>query len=783
MAIEPSTSTESRSVPNPAALLHANLIRKAALDYLADGYSVIPVVGKEPALIVWQRWQTDRPDAALVEAWWTKSRHPDLTVTAKKHLANGGVLGVAIICGPISGVFVLDNDTPEGAAFIASNGGLPDVACAITSDTGGFAKRHYYLGLPFGIDVANDVRGHLPGCDIRGQGGYVVAPPSPHPRGGQYLWASGHAPTRQEIPTPPAWLEKLLQAPAPRKTSPAVPTIPIDASPAAHNGKRHGRLSRATRDFIRDGASEGERNNRLFKAAADLAGCRYDVDEALLCLVPPAVRSGLSEREARQAIQSAFGEPRTPARPDANEGPPEIVPPAPAVDPRHEQQKDWGHALLLWTLTPDALRWANHRPSWMEFDGAAWQPVPETRAIALASDALRIHYAGELAATREKDEIAALGKAITETCLASKMSAALRFYAGRRPVLVLRADEWDAQAWLLNVTNGTLDLRNHALRPHTAGDLITRLAPTTHDPDAGAPRWDAHLRRFLPMADVRRQVQRDLGRALVGTTLEETLSIWYGTGANGKTTTSRVLAAVLGNYVTKTAPDLLVERKHEQHPTAVADLIGTRLAFAVEAGEHARLAETLIKDLTGGDRIKTRYMRGDFFEAERTFDLILVANHQPAIHSTDEGIWRRVRLIPWEYQIPEAERRPQDEIVAALTDEAPGILNWLLDGLDDWQADHHWMAQQVRATTDTYRADQDILAEFLDERCEMGPRYQCGVGELYENYVEWSGKSTPLGKQMFGRRLRDRGFTQTHTSHKQPREWVGLRIGGTGLAF
>lgn len=544
-----------------------------------------------------------------------------------------------------------------------------------------------------------------------------------------------------------------------------------------------------------DSAREGSRYQACLSLCGNLAAVGFTEHAAWAALQsfgarcqPPMANSDLRDKKLDKwlaeiispitrhvIIEPARTTPRAhpSASPDAPDAP---QVPEPSYDLRLAQQRDWGHALELWDLTPNQLRWANHRPAWMEFDGRRWVVVPESRAITIAAEALRVRYATELANCADTDRAKRLLAKVADTCTTAKMAAALRFYAGCYPVLVLRADEWDAHPWTLNCMNGAFSLRNQTLDPHDATQLLTRCTAASYNPNATAPAWEAHIRRFLPNAPVRRQVQRDLGRSLVGTTLEESLPIWYGTGANGKTTTTRVISAVLGNYARQASPDLLVERKNEQHPTAIADLLGSRLVFAVESDSRAKLAEPLVKMLTGGDRISTRFMRGDFFEAERTFDLILISNHQPAIHSTDEGIWRRIRLVPWTYRIPDIEQRPQEVVVNELSTEAPGILNWMLDGLRDWQEDPRWIADTVITSTTAYREEQDILAEFLAERCEFSPRASIPVNELYENYVQWCGKEAPIGKTTFGRNLRGRGIQQKPMGHDTRKHWLGIRI-------
>lgn len=441
--------------------------------------------------------------------------------------------------------------------------------------------------------------------------------------------------------------------------------------------------------------------------------------------------------------------------------------------------KDYGHASVLAEPFRNKYRWAVHRGAWMRYDGKVWRQVPDEAVAKEAADTLRELYLSELTAAiaaGDKGEIARLTEKIEESCVYARITGALSFLKGWDHILTL-PEQWNADPYLLNCGNGTLDLRALGLRPHSAKDLITMLAPVDYDPTAQSERWDHHVNMFLPDTDVRRQVQRDLGRSLVGAALEEALPIWYGGGANGKTTTSRVIMRVTGDYSDRAAPDLLLQSKSGRHPTELADLAGKRMVFSVEVDEGRRLAEALVKDLTGGDRKKARFLFRDFFSFEQTADLVLIVNHRPQVQGTDEGIWRRIRLIPWTVRIPDAQKRPQDEVIAELVADGPAILRWLVDGWRDWQQEQGWTAETVKAATTAYRAEQDILAEFIAQCCVLHPRAEVGKGELYAAYKKWCERAhdEPIQKNTFIARIQDRGIGERKGS-KGVRLHVGIGL-------
>jgi len=482
--------------------------------------------------------------------------------------------------------------------------------------------------------------------------------------------------------------------------------------------------------------------------------------------LPPEALLALPDR-ARQALLQALAA--------------ELARDPDAPDDLPEAERDLGHAYVLADLLRSKLIWHKQAGTWMEYAGGVWTPIHEGRAVYLAAEALRKEYARQLAVEADKARVQALAKKVSDSATAARVRGALIFLSGM-PGFYASAEAFDADPWLLNLKNGTLDLRTMELRPHAPADLLTKQAPIAYDPKADCPRWRAHIELCLPRPNVRRQVARDLGLALVGADLDELLPIWWGTGRNGKTTTVRVLQELMGPYACQAAKDLLVVSKYERHATDYADLAGRRLVFSQETDEGKRLNEALVKWLTGGDRVKARFVHQNNFEFLKTFTIFLVTNHKPIIRGTDTGTWRRVRLIPWTVEIPADKRRPQEQVVAELVAEGPGILNWLLDGFLDWYASPNWLAPEVAAATSAYKAEQDVLGAFLGESCELGERYSVPVGELYGAYLEWCARAgeEPVSKTTFGRIMRQRGFVQVNPTGTE-RRWQGLRLKRTAI--
>jgi putative DNA primase/helicase len=340
-------------------------------------------------------------------------------------------------------------------------------------------------------------------------------------------------------------------------------------------------------------------------------------------------------------------------------------------------------------------------------------------------------------------------------------------------------EQFDTDPWLFNVENGTLDLRSRELRPHRRADFITKLCPTIYDPAAECP----HFREFLMKIFENDWVllnwlQKLLGSVLVGKLLEQILVIFWGAGANGKTTLVRVLMHVLGEDYAQPAPMSTFLVKRDGIPNDVARLFNTRAVFASESGAGRRLDEALVKQLTGGDKITARFLKAEFFSFDPTFTVILSTNHKPEIRGIDHAIWRRVRLVPFTVIIPEAEQE-KDFAERVLFPEAPGILAWLVDGCQQWQCEGLGdLPKLVKDATEDYRRESDVLADFLDAECIVDKEQMTTASALYNAYLEHckeTNEKDPISKKDFGQRLDDKGFIRGKITGGT-RVWKGLRF-------
>lgn len=431
------------------------------------------------------------------------------------------------------------------------------------------------------------------------------------------------------------------------------------------------------------------------------------------------------------------------------------------------------------------LRWVGTWGKGLAWDGRRWTQdneghwpraaVKTSRVIvaeAIAAVARDVAIGGDARVQRKQ-----LAEAITSQ--RSARITAMQQVARSHVNIILHHDRLDADPDLLCVQNGTIDLRTGRLRDSRREDLGTRVCPVAYDPEAKCPTWDAFLLRSMGgdqgLVDY---LHRLIGYSMTGGVGEHVLIFLYGKGANGKSTFLSTIHALLGDYATPAPRGLLFQSRGERHPTELATLYGRRFVTCSEIEDGQVFDEALTKDLTGGDPIECRRMREDFWTYCPTHKLWIAGNHKPFVKGDDEGIWRRMRLIPWTIMIPEAER--DTSLPEKLRAELPGILARAVQGCIDWRKNGLESPEAVLAATKAYRAESDAVGEFLRVYCVFEPHAKIARKALRESYESWckDAGSEPLGARRFASRLRDRGVSDTGVATPSgPRDgWAGVRL-------
>jgi putative DNA primase/helicase len=440
---------------------------------------------------------------------------------------------------------------------------------------------------------------------------------------------------------------------------------------------------------------------------------------------------------------------------------------------QHEPFTDLGNARRLVAAHGHRIRYVPMWRRWLIWDGTRWADDDTGQVWRCAKHVARgmLHSAASAPTADDRDKLIAAAKRAES---ARGLRAMLEL-AGTEKTIALAPRDLDADPYLLNVANGTLDLRTGQLHPHNPASHITKVCAAAHRPEAQAPRFAAFLERIQPDPQMRAFLGRLLGYGLLGLVTEHVLPIFYGGGGNGKGTLLETVMAVMGSYGSAVDPELLVTT-NSTHPTGVADLFGMRLALAQETDSGRRLAEGTVKRLTGGDTIRARRMHENFWSFDPSHLVIMQTNHKPIITGTDEGIWRRVTLVPFDVQIPESER--DGNLRSRLLLEADGILSWLLSGYHDY-AEHGLAAPcTVTAATADYRASSDDLGRFIDECCVVADYFHVTKAALFAAWQRWCETENlrPGTAKKFGSMLIDRGFDPDERDHRAARIWRGIAL-------
>jgi len=464
--------------------------------------------------------------------------------------------------------------------------------------------------------------------------------------------------------------------------------------------------------------------------------------------------------------------PPEPSHPD----PPPLAVTTSGDDTRHHAS-DLGNARRLVSRHGGDIRYCYPWAKWLVWDGRRWKLDDSGEIYRRAKETVAAIYR-EAAAADDATERKDLAKHALRSEAEARINAMVSL-AESEPGIPVRPDDLDRNPWLLTVGNGTVNLQTGQLQAHDRTDLITKLAPVIYDELATCPTWDAFLDRVLASkSDLVDFVQRAIGYSLTGRTVERVAFILHGVGRNGKTTLLETMTATMGDYGDRTPTETLLAKRDTGIPNDVAALKSLRFAFASEAEEGRRLDEAKVKDLTGGDTISARFMRGEWFSFRPEFKLWLGTNHKPVIRGTDHAIWDRLRLIPFEVRIPEHEqdKNLRDKLLA----EAPGILAWAVQGCLSWQRDGLGAPQDVTAATAAYRTEQDVLGSFIADACVEHADARVTAKDLHLAYQQWCDETgeRPLTQKAVGQRLAERGFESARMGKARTRTWLGIGLRG-----
>lgn len=426
----------------------------------------------------------------------------------------------------------------------------------------------------------------------------------------------------------------------------------------------------------------------------------------------------------------------------------------------------------------DRVKYCHDWGKWLIWDGARWD-VDRTNSIQSMAVAMIRSIPKEALAMDEETQKAYVkfSRGLEKN---NTVGNVLRQAERLVPVL---SNSLDANLWQLNCQNGVLDLTTGNLRPHDSGDLNTKRIPVMFEPKAKCPRFDEFLNTVLcGNAELIDFIVQYLGITLTGSIREQCFVVLYGQGDNGKSVLLNIIRALMGDYGKAAPPNVFLEKKHgDGIPNDLADLQGARFVVDIETKERIHFNEQRIKAVTGGEPVKARFLNKEFFEYVPQFKLWIASNHRPTISGTDKGIWRRIRLVPFDAVIPEHKKiKDLDKLI--VREELPGILNKALQGCLAWQKAGKLISPEVvRLTTEEYQKDMDILGQFIEECCELGADYLVMKDDLYQAYRVWAagaGHKFPLTSVVFGTKMKERKLfgERKHSALSGRYSWKGIRL-------
>ena len=323
--------------------------------------------------------------------------------------------------------------------------------------------------------------------------------------------------------------------------------------------------------------------------------------------------------------------------------------------------------------------------------------------------------------------------------------------------------EFDGNDMLINLENSVYDMVSGINIPHDATLKFTKKANVSYDESKKCPHWEQFLREiFNDDKDLIKWIQKALGYSLTGKTSEQVMFILNGNGRNGKSVFLDVVSHIFGDYRTNIQPDSLMVKNSQGANSDIARLKGARFVTTVESNDGMRFNEGLVKQLTGGDTVTARFLHANEFEFTPKFKVWMATNHRPIIRGTDKGIWRRIRLIPFEREFTEEE--VDLDLTSKLLAESDGILQWMLKGLEMWQKERLGMCEKILMANKEYRQEMDVVSTFIEECVNNSLGKEVKAAELYQHYKNYCSQNGffVLTSTKFGRELDNKGYIKVH---------------------
>lgn len=382
----------------------------------------------------------------------------------------------------------------------------------------------------------------------------------------------------------------------------------------------------------------------------------------------------------------------------------------------------------------DKLRWSKDYGGWFIYNGSIWESDKNDTIRQFAIEAYRELQKRLQAMNGNKDEVEPFARHVKRSGNHASMIAMLEI---AKASLGVNADDFDNKPYLFNCINGTIDLENKKFLDFSPNHLLTKLSGTefVKGSKPECPTWIKFVNEiFLGDKELIEFMQRTLGYSLTTSIEEQCLFIFYGQGRNGKSTFIEIITAMMGDYCKNCQSSTFTKKKDEGISNDIARLKGARVVTSAESNQSVTLDEAKIKQLTGGERVTARMLYKDFFDFRPTFKIFFSTNHKPNIHGTDTGIWRRIRMIPFNLNI--TEEQEDKDLKNKLLLELPGILRWAIEGYKMWREDGLKTPKAIIEATGEYRNEEDDIGMFIEDYCEIEPDEVVTAHEFKNRFYE-----------------------------------------------
>lgn len=702
-----------------------NLFLSAALEYASRFWAVFPLVPKKKfPLISKKRGGRGHRDATIdneqIIQWWSK--YP------------GANIGLA--CGKRSGLIVLDIDPRHGGndslfKLQLEHDDLPETYTVSTSDGG----RHFYFKFPNFKDDETSVSSAdlADGVEVKAEGSYVMTAPSIHPNGHVYKVVCDKSPA-----SCPKWIIDLLWSKKSKKKGKGPLPMRIKA------GEQHDWLVSQAGRLRQTGLDEEE----IFEALLAINEKRCDPPKEVEAIEKIAKSAGEWQPGRKVNIENHKLKDVSLVKRDNPRGEGEAVP---TVYPR----TDLGNSARFTDQHRDKIRFC---PSvgWLIWNGILWQPDNLRKVEQLGRETTKAMY----------DELSSLPEeAVKEAYKWMRQSQnrprfqAMIDLARSEHGIPIATNELDQESYLLPVKNGWVNLRTGKLEEPRKEVILTLGSDVEFDPYAQCPRWEKFINEVAGgNQELANYLKIACGYAAVGNPKERAIFLILGPGRNGKSVFLEIISKVLGTLACKTPFETLLVRQGTQIPADIARLRAKRLVYAGEAPRERAFNAALVKELSGRETLTARHLYKEFFEFTPRFVLFLGTNHLPRVDSSDEAMWDRLRVIPFNQRF--IGKNENKNLLSELWEERQGILNWIVQGAVGWNQQGLPHCQVVDEEALKYRKGEDSVERFFEACVIFSPESEVETTRLFETFKSWcteQGVRTASRKEFDGKILARNG--------------------------